>query len=215
MFNYLYTNKNTSMRSLNYVPGSGVGALTPGVRAALKRRAIYGSPNNGCCTKNSVFNGYYWIVVQDGIIMNADVYVGSRLIGKTNQEGAIGIPANLSGVIHVENGIDKSTKLPNTLKMNLNLSKPFRNQTIYLNPATTLINCIHEKGLQMNKTISGNELMSLLDLSEIEINNIITSNPELNNNLQKAIVKIALLIKSIDKFSDKQIVFGTKLHKIF
>ena len=114
MFNLLYTNKTPSMRSLNYVPGSGVGAKSPGVRAALRRRAIYGTPNNGCCTKNSVFNGYYWIIVQDGILSGADVYVGSKLVGKTNNEGGIAIPTDLSGVIHVENGMDISTNLPNT-----------------------------------------------------------------------------------------------------
>ena len=95
MFNLFYSNQTPSMRSLNYIPGSGVGALSPGVRAALKRRAIYGTPNNGCCNKNFVFNGYYWIVVQDGILKGADVYVGSKFVGKTGEDGAISIPTDI------------------------------------------------------------------------------------------------------------------------
>ena len=203
MFNIFYTNSAPSMKSLNYVSGSGVGALSRGTRAALKRRAIYGGATNGCCDK-SVFNGYYWVIVQDGILNGAEVYVDSTFIGRTDKDGRIAIPANLSGIVHVKNGIDMSTALPNTLKMDLKLIKPFRNETFFINPVTSLINCIREKGLQMNKSIDGSKLMNLLDLSEIEISKITTSNPELNNKLQKSIVKIALFIKYIDKFSDNQ-----------
>ena len=103
--------------------------------------------------------------------------------------------------------------ITNTIELNYNLYRPFRNQTFYINPVTSLIKCILEKGLQLSTTISGDELLGILNLKGMNINQIVTSNPILNDKLQKNMVKIAIMVKSIDKLSDKQIRVWDKIAK--
>ena len=49
MYDFLFTNRNQSKASLNYIIGSGVGAVSRGARAALIRRIGCRNRSIGFC----------------------------------------------------------------------------------------------------------------------------------------------------------------------
>ena len=182
------------MRSLNYVSGSGVGALSRGTRAALKRRAIYGGATNGCCDR-SVFDGYFFVTAEDGLIIDGRVRAfgdslpsEGKVVGYTGVDGELRI--KVSGdfkTIKVDGGIDSATNKVNTLIFEINIEGIRRNEEVFLNPASTFVSKLKQEGMtnvQIGKT---------LNLGVSKIGNFSKLNPAVNNDIKKRSLQLGFL----------------------